>query len=190
MNKNKVTQLFEYIGLIAFLIVYKFSPSEYATQYAAIAIIIASIVQFAYFFYYKIKMPNHVLGLNLLSLFLNIPAAIYNDFIFIRIKLLIIKIIMFVVPLGFTLFGKNFFYFLFKDMAGFNIFTKREFNIINYWYLFTALISLIITVYAYFNLSDDAFVNLKTVWLPIVGMLYIFPVFYFGVKHAKQEEEK
>ncbi|WP_222987476.1 septation protein IspZ [Psittacicella hinzii] len=172
----------EFAGLIVFFLIYKFAPQEYALRAASIFLLIFSIIQILYFKLLKLKVPRSMLFINGLSIAFAIPTIYFNDFQYIRIKLLVIKAIFFIVPFVFVLFGKNFQQLVFGDLAGIKELTNHEFKVVNWWFIIVSGVSLLITLYAYFNLSDDAFLELKTFWLPAVGALYIIPIFYYLMK--------
>ncbi|RIY31774.1 hypothetical protein CJP74_06270 [Psittacicella melopsittaci] len=180
--KKTITSCMEFAGLVVFFLIYKLAPEEYALRAASVFLLIFSIFQIWYFKWQKLKIPRSMLFINGLSILFAIPTIYFNDFQYIRIKLLIIKALFFIIPFTFALFGKNFQQILFGDLAGLKELTDHEFKVVNWWFIIVSAVSLLITIYAYFNLSDDAFLELKTFWLPLVGALYIVPVFYYLAK--------
>ncbi|MFC6276612.1 septation protein IspZ [Psittacicella hinzii] len=177
-----IASCMEYAGLIGFFLIYKFAPHEYALRAASIFLLIFTFIQIAYFKLNKIKMTRAMIFANVVTILFSIPTIVFNDFQYVRIKLLILKTVMFVVPLIFLLFKANFLYVLFGDLHGLEKLDKREFNIINWWFIALSGISLLITIYAYISLDDDAFLTLKTFWLPILGIGYIIPIMYYLFK--------
>ncbi|RIY34362.1 hypothetical protein, partial [Psittacicella gerlachiana] len=85
--------------------------------------------------------------------------------------------------------GKNFQQIVFGDLPGIKELTTKEFNIVNWSFIIVSAVSLIITIYAYFYLSDVAFLELKTFWLPLVGVLYVVPVIYFLMKKENLDKK-
>lgn len=187
-KKSSAGGIFDMIGLILFFVVYKFSPADVQVRYASITLIVVMLLQVAYYRYKKIKLPRYIVFINILALVFTIPAAIYNSLEFIKIKLLIIKTIMFIIPAAFTLFGKNFFEYFLGEMPGLEVLSKSEFNTVNLWYLVTSGLSLGASIWAYFYLNNDQFVAFKTYWLPVVSGLYLCPVIYFIAKKAKDDK--
>lgn len=188
-NKKRIATLIEFSGIILFFLIYKFAPQEYSLRAAAGFLLVFSFFQVGYFIVNKLKIPRSMLFINGLSIIFAIPTIIFNDFQFIRIKLLIIKGIFLALPLAFLLFGKNFLYVAFGDLHGLKVMNKKQFDIVNLWFLVTSAIGFAMTLYGYFYLSDYAFITLKTFYLPVIGMIYIIPVMYYVGKAEKDKME-
>lgn len=187
----KNSSLIEFAGLIIFFAVYKLAPSDQSTRYASLALLVVLAIQYWWYRRNKVKMPTHVWSLNLLALVFLIPSIIFNSFEFIRIKLMVVKAIMFVVPLGMLLFGKNCLKVLFGSLPGFETFSLREFNRLNLWMIVAQGLGLAVSTYAFFHLNDDDFLLFKTIWIPIVSSLWIIPMFVSVFRHElkKQKEQ-
>lgn len=187
----KNSSLIEFAGLIIFFAVYKLAPSDQSTRYASLALLVVLAIQFWWYRRNKVKMPTHVWSLNLLALVFLIPSIIFNSFEFIRIKLMVVKAIVFLVPLGMLLFGKNCLKVLFGSLPGFETFSVQEFDRLNLWMIVAQGLGLAVSTYAFFHLDDDAFLLFKTIWIPIVSSLWIIPMFVSVFRHElkKQKEQ-
>ncbi|WP_147397243.1 septation protein IspZ, partial [Psittacicella hinzii] len=162
---------------------------EVAAEYSAIALSIAIIVEMIIKHLFIHKLSKFALFMYLVIFCFTVPAIIFNDIKYIQLKFYLFKIIFIIVNIVLMhKFDVN----IMQKTIGYLIkgVSPKGWMVINYIFVVYMISALIAGLYTQYYISNDAWVFLKGVLLPIYGACITGLMIVYGIFDVYRQKKK